>query len=145
MTTTTTTTTVASSKPNWAAAVSAVVAAAISTGIHFWTKVDVGWVAAFALPIGYAYHWLISEGEKKFPWLSVFFLALPPKLPTPTPAPTPTPSSAMTMTYVETPNGNRWAADVNTMEKAEEVTKNGVTKAAQANKNTPKTKRTSGR
>jgi hypothetical protein len=112
--------TTVTTKPNWAAAVSAVVGVAVSTLLYFWTKVDVGWVMAFTLPISYAYHWLISEGEKKFPWLSVFFLALPANLPTPvTPTPTPTPTPS---TYVETDKGV-WAADVNAIEKANEVAK----------------------
>jgi hypothetical protein len=121
-------------KPNWAAAVSAVVGVAVSTLLYFWTKVDVGWVVAFTLPISYAYHWLIAEGEKKFPWLSVFFLALPTNLPTPV---TPTPS-----TFVETDKGV-WAADVNAMAKADEVAKKAVpaTKSTTVSKPKPKTKR----
>jgi len=118
-------------KPNWSAAVSAVVGTVVSWLVTKWVSVDVGWVAAFTLPLSYAYHWLINEGEKRFPWLSVFFLALPKNLPTPV-TPTPTPS-----TFVETPNGI-YAADVNAMQKAAEVAKKPV-KPTQ--KSTPKTKR----
>src|SRR5271167_4192111 len=105
--------TTATTKPNWSAAVSAFVAAAVSLGLTYWTKIDHGFVLLFTAPLGYAYHWLIAEGEKKFPWLSVFFLALPSNLPTP-PVTPPTPS-----TFVETTNGT-WAADVNALEKAKE-------------------------
>jgi hypothetical protein len=129
-------------KPNWSAAVSAAVGAAVSTLLYFWAKVDVGWVVAFTVPISYAYHWLINEGEKKFPWLSVFFLALPSNLPTPV-APPVTPPA--TSTFVETPNGV-WAADVNALDKAEEVSKAPLppvtsSKPAAKPKATPKSKR----
>jgi hypothetical protein len=125
-------------KPNWAAGVSAFVAAAISLGLTYWTKIDHGYVLLFTAPIGYAYHWLIAAGEKKFPWLSVFFLALPGNLPTPVTPP-------VTSTFVETSNGV-WAADVNAIAKADEVTKTPltpapVTKPKPKPKSAPKTKR----
>jgi hypothetical protein len=126
----TTLSTTVATKPNWAAGVSAVVGAVVSWLVTKWTSLDVGFVALFTLPLSYAYHWLINEGEKKFPWLSVFFLALPKNLPTPV---TPTPS-----TFVETSNGV-WAADVNAMEKAKEVAK--TTPTVTQKKSTPKTKR----
>jgi len=138
----TTLSTTVATKPNWSTAVSAVVGAVVAYLIKIWTKVDVGWVAAFTLPLSYAYHWLIMEGEKRFPWLSVFFLALPGNLPTPVTPPTPTPS-----TFAETPNGV-WAADVNAMEKAKEVAKTPVPPVSTSKpkpvakpKSTPKTKR----
>jgi hypothetical protein len=125
-------------KPNWATAVSAFVAAAVSLGLTYWTKIDHGFVLLFTAPIGYAYHWLISEGEKKFPWLSVFFLALPANLPTPPVTP------PVSSTFAETPNGV-WAADVNALEKAQEVTKTSLPaakpKSVAKPKSTPKTKR----
>ena len=130
----TTLSTTVATKPNWAASVSGLVAAAISLGITYWAKIDHGWVLLFTAPLGYAYHWLVNEGEKKFPWLSVFFLALPQNLPTPV-TPTPTPS-----TFVETPKGV-WAADVNAMEKAKEVAKTPVKPIANTkSKSKPTTK-----
>lgn len=126
--------TTATTKPNWSAAVSAVVGAVVAWLLTRWATIDVGWVALFTVPLTYAYHWLISEGEKKFPWLSVLFLALPSNLPTPVapPTPTPTPTPA---TFAETDKGV-WAADVNAMEKAAEVSKTPSTP-----KPKPKTKR----
>ena len=121
-------------KPNWSAAVSAVVGAVVAWLVTKWLSVDVGWVAAFTLPLSYAYHWLINEGEKKFPWLSVFFLALPANLPTPV---APTPNPVQQAPFVET-NKGVYAADVNAMQKAAEVTKKPVTPA----KPKPKSKRT---
>lgn len=94
-----TTANTATTKPNWSAGVSAVVGAVVSWLVTRWVSIDVGWVALFTLPLSYAYHWLVSMGEKKVPWLSVFFLALPQNLPTPAPAvptPTPTPTPAPT-------------------------------------------------
>jgi hypothetical protein len=70
-------------KPNWASAISGLVAAAISLGVTYWAKIDHGYVLLFTAPLGYAYHWLVQEGEKKLAWLSIFFLALPANLPTP--------------------------------------------------------------
>jgi len=118
-------------KPNWSAAVSAVVGAVVSWLVTKWVSIDVGWVAAFTLPLSYAYHWLINEGEKRFPWLSVFFLALPSNLPTPV-----TPAAS---TFVETDKGV-WAADVNAMEKANEVAKTPVVPAKTTPKSKPKPK-----
>lgn len=126
--------TTATTKPNWSAAVSAVVGAVVSWLLTKWTSIDVGWVALFTLPISYGYHWLISFGEKHFPWLSVFFLALPQNLPTP-PVTPPTAS-----TFVETDNGV-WAADVNAMEKAKEVAKTPPAANKPKPRSTTKTKR----
>jgi len=116
-------------KPNWAAAVSALVGTVVSWLVTKWTSIDVGWVALFTVPLSYGYHWLIQEGEMRFPWLSIFFLALPQNLPTP-PV-----KSEETSTFVETDKGV-WAADVNAMEKADEVAK-----TPPAAKPKPKTKR----
>ena len=68
--------------PNWKAAISGVVGAVISWLLTQWTKIDVGYVALFIVPISYAYHWLVITGEKKFPWLSWLLLSLPQTLPT---------------------------------------------------------------
>ena len=125
----TTLSTTVATKPNWAAGVSAVVGAVVSWLVTRWVSIDVGWVAAFTLPLSYAYHWLVNEGEKRFPWLSVFFLALPKNLPTPTP---------VASTFVATDKGV-WAADVNAMQKADEVRKTTPTDTQK--KPTPKTKR----
>jgi hypothetical protein len=131
-------------KPNWTSAISGLVAAAISLGITYWTKIDHGYVLLFTAPLGYAYHWLIQEGEKKFPWLSVFFLALPSNLPTPPVTPPVTPPAS---TFVETDKGV-WAADVNAIAKANEVSKAPVPPVTSSRpkpvtkpKSTPKTKR----
>ena len=121
-------------KSNWTASISGLVAAAISLGLTYWTKIDHGWVLLFTAPIGYAYHWLIQTGEKKFPWLSVFFLALPSNLPTPVTPPVTPPASSM---FVETDKG-LWAADVNAMEKAAEVSKTPLPTAKTASNPKPK-------
>ena len=86
MSTTVTTTT---TKASWQAAVSAVVGATVSWLITEWAKIDVGFVAAFTVPLSYAYHWLIVTGEKKFPWLSFLLLSLPQNLPKPVTPPAP--------------------------------------------------------
>jgi len=130
----TTLSTTVATKPNWSAAVSAVVGTVVSTLIYLWTKIDVGWVVAFTLPLSYAYHWLINEGEKRFPWLSVFFLALPKNLPTPV---TPTPNPVQQTPFVETNNGV-YAADVNALQKAKDLAKKPVKPTQKSN---PKTKR----
>ena len=128
--------TTVTTKPNWSAAVSGVVGVAVSILLHFWTKVDVGWVVLFTLPLSYAYHWLIATGEKRFPWLSVFFLALPQNLPTPvTPIPTPTPPVTPP---APAPAASTFVFNVAGTEKGAEDTK---TPPTAAKPKSPKTKR----
>ena len=107
-----------------------------------WGSFHSAWLVALTPGLSTVYYFIIGWLEKKFPKLLWFFGQLP-KPVTPVPAPTPTPTPAA-LTYVETPSGNRWAADVNTMAKADEVTNSAqVTKTAPQSKS--KTKRAPGR
>ncbi len=99
------------------------------------------WAVYYIIPVALsAYYTGVTALEKRFPWMSWLLLVLPQPPKGATPTPTPTPAS----TFVETPNGNRWAADLNTMQKAEDVTK-AAQKGTNPPTSKPKTKRTSGR
>lgn len=103
--------------------------------VDWLASVDVTWLK-FAVPGGLVaiYYVVIALLEKKFPWFAKLFGQVPTPAPAPTPVTPPTPS-----TFVETDKGV-WAADVNAMEKANEVTKTPPTPTAKP-KQTPKTKR----
>ena len=130
-------------------AIKTAVAAIVGAVVGYLVKLDSAlptWAVYYIIPVALsAYYTGVTALESRFPWMSWLLLVLPQPPKSPTPAPTPTPA-ASSLTYVETPSGNRWAADVNTMQKADEVTKAAAkTQPTVTPKSQPKTKRTSGR
>lgn len=117
---------------------SAVIGSVTAWLVAKWGTIHSAWLVAMAPGFSAVYYLILGWLKKKFPSLGWLFgqLPQPPVSPTPAPTPTPTPASS---TFVETDKGV-WAADVNAMEKANEVAKTPPT-PPKTSRPSPKTKR----
>ena len=98
---------------------SAVIGSVTAWLVAKWGTIHSAWLVAMAPGFSAVYYLILGWLKKKFPSLGWLFGQLPQPPVSPTPTPTPTPASS---TFVETDKGV-WAADVNAMEKANEVAK----------------------